>query len=174
MKDLDTSLNHSLTGSAVGTWESGLTDLLDTDNASDLIRKFDESKIAKDGPFIRYWSNGNKRYEWSYKDGKRADGLSYGYYVDGKIKQTIEWKDGEWNGYHTDYWENGNKRLQFQISGSRRRQNGTHMCWHENGTLSQKGFFVDDKKEGLYVWYNEDGTIQSEEIWKSGELISKT
>ena len=126
-----------------------------------------------EGWFRGYFKNGNLRYKWEYIEGKRADGISRSWYENGQIKKEISWKDGRETGPFIEWYENGQKKreLQNQVRG---KQNGTHLCWYENGTLSQKGFFVDGEKEGLYVWYNEDGTIQSEEIWKSGELISKT
>ena len=44
------------------------------------------------------------RYEWEYQDGKRKDGLSYGWYQDGAVKQISEWKDNRLHGkvYHYD------------------------------------------------------------------------
>ena len=49
--------------------------------------------IPIDGLFQVKWPNGNLRYEWYYKDGKRADGISKGWFPNGKLKQTMSWKN---------------------------------------------------------------------------------
>ncbi len=49
--------------------------------------------IPTDGLFQVKWPNGNLRYEWYYKDGKRADGISKGWFPNGKLKQTMSWKN---------------------------------------------------------------------------------
>jgi len=49
------------------------------------------------------------RYEWYYKDGKRADGESKGWWPNGQIKHIWTWKDGELNGLYTYWHENGQK-----------------------------------------------------------------
>jgi len=42
-----------------------------------------------------------------FKNGKRADGPSYGYYPEGNIKQIINWKDGEMDGHLVRFYPNG-------------------------------------------------------------------
>ena len=49
-----------------------------------LLGKIYDTSI--DGMFRVYWSNGNLRYEWEYKDGKRVDGISKGWWPNGNIK----------------------------------------------------------------------------------------
>ena len=50
------------------------------------------------------------RWEWYYKDGKRADGISKGWYTDGKLKQTMTWKDSKRNGPLIAWYANGEQR----------------------------------------------------------------
>ena len=64
----------------------------------------------------------NQRYEWIYKDGKRGNGPSKGWYPNGNMKQ-------EWN------WKNGYKH-------------GLQRYWYENGQLFYEGVFIDGRKEG--------------------------
>ena len=54
-----------------------------------------EYDTPTDGLFQVYWPKTPKqiRYEWYYKDGKRADGKSYGWNEDGTPKQTLTWKN---------------------------------------------------------------------------------
>tara|TARA_R110002020_G_scaffold72329_1_gene186240 strand:- start:1117 stop:1635 length:519 start_codon:yes stop_codon:yes gene_type:complete len=165
------------------TIATDVNNIKDTDDAEVLLTNKNNELQFNDGWFRRYWSNGNLRYEWEYKDGKRVDGLSYGYYEDGKIKTSIEWKDGKVDGYRTEYWESGNKlqkihQKQYNNKGIGAMDgvfhHGPYTCWHETGEIEQRGIRVNGKEEGLKIWYNRDGTIQSEEIWEDNKLVSKT
>jgi len=70
-------------------------------------KRYDE---PTDGLFQIHWPNGNLRYEWYYKDGKRADGVSMGWYETGELKQTMSWKNGVRHGLWITYYKNGEKR----------------------------------------------------------------
>jgi antitoxin component YwqK of YwqJK toxin-antitoxin module len=65
---------------------------------------------------ITSWSSGvtfdpdegeGLRWEWYYKDGLKADGISKGWYPNGQIKEIITWKDGKMNGLRNKWDENG-------------------------------------------------------------------
>ena len=51
--------------------------------------------------------NKQVRWEMYFKDGKRADGNSYGWYYDGSIKQIMSWKDGKKHGANIRFYPNG-------------------------------------------------------------------
>ena len=44
--------------------DGNLNDLTDQDDATELIVNYHKYSNPPDGKFKRYWSNGNKRYEW--------------------------------------------------------------------------------------------------------------
>tara|TARA_B100000287_G_scaffold16556_1_gene16649 strand:- start:166 stop:708 length:543 start_codon:yes stop_codon:yes gene_type:complete len=83
------------------------------------------------------------RYEWEYKDGKRADGISRGWYSNGQLKCEWTWKDGERNGLQTQ--------------------------WNPDGTKEWEGYYKDGKKHGLRTWYYGNGQKKWEGVWKNGE-----
>jgi len=99
--------------------------------------------IPTDGLFQVYWPNGNLRYEWYYKDGKRVDGVSKGWYSNSKLKQTITWKNGKRNGKWIQWWENGQKVCEWT--------------------------FKDGKEIGLTRW-NDNGQ-KKEYIYKDGKIV---
>ena len=77
-----------------------------------------EENHPENGVFRIYWAEYGKgisledmgfglRWEWYYKDGKRADGVSKGWTRDGRIKQTITWKSGIKNGICQEYYLDG-------------------------------------------------------------------
>ena len=57
-------------------------DLKSTYEDTRFIPKTGDENI-KDGPFKKFWPNGHLRYEWYYKDGKRADGIPSGHQYGG-------------------------------------------------------------------------------------------
>ena len=50
--------------------KKNLQGLRDTDNAEQAIWQYDINALSSSlsEKFIRYWENGNKRWEWEYKD----------------------------------------------------------------------------------------------------------
>ena len=75
------------------------------------------------------------RWEWYYKDGKRADGISRGWWQNGKIKQVQTWKDGKLNGKTAEWWS--------------------------NGKLHTERYYKDGELVGRIINYNEKGEIIS-------------
>tara|TARA_Y100000310_G_scaffold308935_1_gene352541 strand:- start:20 stop:334 length:315 start_codon:yes stop_codon:yes gene_type:complete len=51
------------------------------------------------------------RYEWYYKDGKRVNGISRGWWPNGNLKQEFTFKNGKRDGLGTGWYKNGQKRL---------------------------------------------------------------
>ena len=52
-------------------------------------------ETPENGLFEVKWPKGNLRYQWYYKDGIRADGISKSWNPDGTIKYTTYWKEGK-------------------------------------------------------------------------------
>ena len=85
------------------------------------------------------------RYEWYYKDGKRADGVSKGWFRNGQLKQTITWESNI--AIHTTgYYYSGQKK------------------WE--GPLKK-----DREMDGLWTSWYPDGQKEFERIYKEGEWI---
>tara|TARA_R100001594_G_scaffold25041_1_gene49053 strand:- start:37 stop:450 length:414 start_codon:yes stop_codon:yes gene_type:complete len=115
------------------------------ENATDIGIQYE---IPTDGLFQVHWSNGNLRYEWYYKNGKRADGVSKSWHENGQLKQEITWKDGKLDGLYSWFYPSGQKR--------------------------KEGTFKNGKENGLRTFWYENGQIKSEKIYKDGEIISKS
>ena len=106
--------------------------------------------IPTNGVFQVKWPNGNLRYEWGYKDGKRIDGISKGWYPDGSLKQTMSWKNGKQDGLHTGWHGNGQKR--FEITYKDDEVNGLWTTWYENGQKKYERTYKDGKKISEKGW----------------------
>ena len=48
-------------------------------------------------------------------------------------------------------------------------KDGIAEMYDENGQLSHKGNFKEGKKEGLWEYFNEDGTSKATETYKDGD-----
>ena len=122
----------------------------------------------KNGVYLVKWSTGHKRYEWEYKDGKRADGVAMGWYPDGKPKQLSTWKNGELNGLRRYWWVSGHiQRDENLISGE---LNGECIWYHEeNGRPKIKGYYQNGKPEGLWTWYTNRDERICEVYFKNGK-----
>tara|TARA_Y100000310_G_C20598168_1_gene771600 strand:+ start:990 stop:1457 length:468 start_codon:yes stop_codon:yes gene_type:complete len=152
---------------------------------SDINGKFAEDWIEENHPenglFRVYWKDVKSvysggatldpdegeglRYEWYYKDGKRADGISKGWYPSGQLKQTQTWKDGKENGLRTVWYENGQKREEgILVDGS-----GKYTHWYQDGQKSGEGTIKDEKNDGLWITWNKSGQKVWEGIYKDGK-----
>jgi histidinol-phosphate/aromatic aminotransferase/cobyric acid decarboxylase-like protein len=126
--------------------KTDINNLRDTNELWPTVMMEYEKSNLEDGWFRRYWENGHLRYEWEYKDGKRADGISTGWHKNGKLKQTITYKNGKKNGLWTKWYENGQKKIEERMK--------------------------DGKNDGLWTMWTENGKESSERIYKDGEMIS--
>ena len=122
----------------------------------------------ENGVYLIKWSTGHKRYEWEYKNGKRADGVAMGWWPDGKPKQLSTWKNGELNGLRRYWWASGHiQRDENLISGD---LNGESIWYHEeNGRPKIKGYYQNGIPEGLWTWYTNNNEKIFEGYFKDGK-----
>jgi len=82
----------------------------------------------KEGKWIGWYENGQKKEEGTYKDGKE-DGLWTGWYNNGQKELEGTFKDGKPDGLSTLWYKNGQKK-----------QEGTEnewTYWNEDGSLKE-------------------------------------
>lgn len=118
--------------------------------------------IPINGMFRIYWPNGNKRYEWEYKDGKRAGGFSKGWWPNGKIKIIRNWVDGKHMGLQQEFYTNGKIWLEEMITDY--KDYGEFVEYDQHGKKMNEGrfrleYFVD----GDY------GALISQPMWDDNE-----
>ena len=141
-----------------------LNNLTDQDDATELIVNYHN---PPDGKFERYWSNGNKRYEWEYKNGKRVDGISRGWYDDGKLKSIRTFKNGKRNGLQIEWYENGKKK--FEETWKDNKLTGTSKTWFYSGRKEREANYKDDKLDGLYTEWDVQGNLIKQETYHKGD-----
>lgn len=117
-------------------------------NIKKIISK--ERNGKRDGIFIEYFENGNKRYVESYRNGEK-DG-KFTEYFENKDKRTVErYKNGKLDGL-------------FKL--------WTRMVGKDSKTFLYKtGRYKNGKEDGKVEYMDENGNRTSVEKWENGELI---
>ena len=141
-----------------------------------------EENHPENGVFKIYWAKDGglsvkdeglgQRFEWIYKDGKRGNGPSKGWYPNGNRQvPTHGWKDGVYTQVSRIIGENKGKNghLKQIWNWKNGYKDGVQKYWFENGQLFYEGMFVDGRKEGKWIWWYEDGTKEMEKVHKKGK-----
>lgn len=108
----------------------------------------------KEGYWITYYANGNKKSEGAYKNGQ---------------------KEGKWTLYH----QNGNKQSEATFRNG--LYEGHYVSYHKNGNKFREGMYgehqgnsYDGRKEGVWYQYESDGkTISTKVIYKHGRVVKR-
>ena len=129
------------------------------------IRMHPHKNEPYSGKAFSIYSNGQKEYELTYKDGI-LDGKWTTWYENGQKWYEEIYKDGE--GLLTNSWDkNGKKTL--------KDGNGLHITWYENGQKKWEDTYKDGKQIENKRWtYYENGYKKDEEIWEPGAYNETT
>lgn len=114
--------------------------------------------------FLLFYSCSNKF------DGK--NGIKTEFFPGTKIVQHIvEYKDGEINGLIKEFYRNGNtKSIQHYVKN---KFVDTSFFYHENGKSSSIQIKINNKKEGCWKQYNNEGKVYKETCYKD-DLLNGT
>ena len=82
------------------------------------------------GRVVSKHPNGQKQFEWTFKDGKK-EGTGTWWHENGQKLSEVAYKDG--------------------------KQEGTFTAWHENGQKQNECTYKEGKREGPYTWWHENG-----------------
>ena len=52
------------------------------------------------------------------------------------------------------------------------KKDGDYESWYENGNKNAKGQYVNDLREGDWVFYKEDGSLMGNYKYKKGEIVN--
>jgi len=123
---------------------------LETDSATPQVLKNAPgfSQIAKTD------SAGNKSDVYFYE----GDILKHQkYYENGRLKEVTHYKSFEWNKSH----ENLEKCT----------KNGTYVKYYKSGNTNTIGNYLNNKKEGEWIYFSETEKVIKKENYKNGELL---
>ena len=130
-------------------------------------------RIYKDGklhgPRIVWNENGQKMTEAFYKNGQRTSMNEWNYYENGQKKSVANFKDGKKHGPHIEWHKNGQKKSERIYKDG--KLNGPRSEWSENGQKMTEINFKDGKEHGPWIEWNENGQKEREHIYKDGKLV---
>lgn len=152
----------------------------------------------KTGENITYYPGGTIKDKASFVKGV-VDGTVFSYYPDGSVKMEKNWKNGVDEGIERSYNENGKLwsettykngkqegKSVMNITGNSSDQNYSQTAFlknglregefseiYENGTIKEKGNYLNGNKNGLWEYNKADGTKNLTEGYKDGILIKK-
>jgi antitoxin component YwqK of YwqJK toxin-antitoxin module len=138
----------------------------------------------KNGVQSEFYANGNLKSE-EYLEDNIKNGLSKYYNTDGKMVRSVLYSNGVENGlarefdpndgrviaittYKNGYFTKTEKINRIDKFGMKQ---GPWKEFYDNDKTRTEGFYTDDKKNGTFRDYKEDGTLVKLEIYKNGELI---
>jgi antitoxin component YwqK of YwqJK toxin-antitoxin module len=110
-----------------------------------------------EGTNIEYYSGGRIKQITNYKGGQ-LNGTKMVYYETGTLQEKSEWKDGLKDGITQFFFPDNYLAIEYTYVGG--LLNGLAKIFEEKGILGKIGYFVADKENGEWTWYNLDGSIQ--------------
>ena len=135
------------------------------------------------GIWRTWYSNGQIKYEhknngertwWRRNGSKRSEIVSvspyhYIQYFENGRKQ-LEEKEGR---LYIEWYKNGQKKTEIQQDEKDGHKYTTSLGWHSNGQKRTESHWVDGKKHGLFIQWDESGSIISEKWFFKGKQVSK-
>jgi hypothetical protein len=116
----------------------------------------------------------------AYKDGLSDEKLAYApnqqkpytgwvkrMWSNGQIRTLIQLKDGKLDGLRTYWHKNGQKKFEENYKDGKPM---TVVAWKPNGEKCPVTNVVNGN--GVWVWYNDDGTENSRHTFKDGEEVA--
>jgi len=101
---------------------------------------YKNNKLIKE---IWYWDNGNKNFEFNYKNGK-SDGKQYKWYSNGKLYREFNCKNGNEDG--KQYWWSNNGELYCEYNYKNGKRNGKQYEWSFDGNKMYEGNYKNGKQ----------------------------
>lgn len=121
-----------------------------------------------EGLCIYYFQNGQVQFKINYSDGK-ANGLYQEYSANGRLIGEGQMKDDQAFGK----WKYTSDDGSWQETEILSNQDQLTTQYHANGNIQAKGIKRKNKKEGLWINYYEDGTVNTKCEYKNGDRDGK-
>ncbi len=119
------------------------------------------------GLWVKYYKNGNRKNEITYKNGKPIGPARF-YYENGHIREEGEWLIKHWIGEYRYYHDNGNLSYEFYYNAEGKRT-GEQNYFYKTGDLMITGKWENGKEKGVVKEYYKDGTVKNEKIFNEGK-----
>lgn len=108
-----------------------------------------------------------------FNENKQRTGIWRKYYPNKTIRYEGEFKNGKEIGIFKFYREGYSKMPSIIKTYSPNNDTVSVAFYTIKGKLESKGFFIDKKRVGKWVYFFENGNMMSEEIYNNGQLEGK-
>lgn len=136
------------------------------------VREFKDDKAC--GKWKTFYPDGKPESEKWYKDGV-DEGVDRKYDENGKLQRDIKYVAGKKTGKAFEIVSNSKGEISVTARYDKNgRRDGEYCELFSDGSIKEKGKYVNGKKHGLWVYGGPNGARLCEEIYKDGMLIEKT
>jgi len=108
-----------------------------------------------------------EKYKGKLKEGFR-EGTWVEWYSDGNKKREANYVKGKLYGLEVEYRKNGNKKKETEYIGDGFHSSSSK-SWYENGRIRQKSIYLQNKKEGFFQAWYENGKSYLKKSYKNGK-----
>ncbi len=122
------------------------------------------------GEIIAYYSNGEKSYEATYKDGYMSGPLKY-YYPNGKLKSERNMVYGNYEGKYKQYYNSG--KLKDEGNYIYDELDGLCKYYYSNGKIKKELTYVFGVLHGNCKYYNKYEKLTHQRIFYNGQMLSE-
>ena len=129
------------------------------------VKYLPNEKTPFTGKAESFYENGQKKGEVNFKDGKE-DGLFRWWGENGQKEAEGTYKEGKEDGLWTFWYENGQKKWEWNYKDGKL---WTAIGWKPNGEKCPESNIKD--WNGVWVLYDDDGTVSHRRTYKDGELV---
>lgn len=114
-----------------------------------------------------FWESGNRAAKGAYNSDRERVGLWELFYKDGRLLQTINYKNGKADGNVVMYYPGTNVKL-LDCNYKDAKLNGEYRKYFNSGLKMEVGNYKDGLKHGYYTYYNADGFKHAEGEYTHG------
>lgn len=156
------------------------------DQLGDTTEKINYYLGKKSGYQFKYYqteNDKNKVYSKELYINRKRNGVSYYFYVNGKIRKEIPYENHKKQGIGYEYDNNENiititryRNNEIIINETINRYNkegkreGTWKEFYKNGKVKEEKNYLDGKLNGLFKIYNEEGKLLETLYYKNGQV----
>jgi len=106
--------------------------------------------------------------EEEYRNGFKS-GLSKTFFLQGGIAQLSTWKDGIKEGLWEEYYTDG--KIKFRGTFMNNEKEGPFQAFYSSGKPLFFGQYSQGHQNGIWTYYEENGTISKQETYDNGMLV---
>ncbi|MFN8391649.1 MAG: hypothetical protein U0136_15275 [Bdellovibrionota bacterium] len=124
----------------------------------------------KNGPYLKWDNDGNKRFEAYYVNGQ-PHGRMISYFADEREEELKEFSNGVLNGKWIQWNREGDKVAEGVFVNG--KKNGKFSYWDRHGALTSEGTYKNNLEFGVWTTFYPDGEIQTRITYRDGKKNGK-